>query len=135
MPALLQTTILALLSTSIPLSMTMSSTLVAVTKADEVIQDPSLPQLQKAASVHVLAFSSRRDLLVAESEGIFDLELWERVFEEAKRICLGDGSGDDESDAMETENMGGLDGVLRDVVGEKVSKDQKWKEGLNGRVV
>ena len=72
---------------------------------------------------------------MAESEGIFDLDIWERIFEEAKRICVGDESGKDDSDAMDTGNIGRLDGLLRDVVGEKVNKDQKWKEGLSGRAV
>lgn len=113
--------------------MTLSSTIVAVTKADVIIQNPSPQQLQKAASVHVLAFSSKRDLLVAESEGTFDLDIWERAFEEAKRLCLGGESSDEESDAMDTGNLSGLDGVLRDVVGEKVTTDQNWKNSLNGR--
>ncbi|SLM41014.1 Ribosomal protein S5 domain 2-type fold [Lasallia pustulata] len=128
LPALLQTTILALLSTSLPLSMTLSSTIVAVTSTKNIIQDPFPQQLRKAASVHVLAFSSQRDLLVAESEGVFDVDIWERVFEEGKRICVGDESGEDDSDAMDTGNNSGLQGVLRDVVGEKVNNDQRWKE-------
>ena len=66
---------------------------------------------------------------MAESEGAFDLEVWERVFEEGKRRCLGDKSGGNESDAMDTENLGGLGGVFRNVVGEKVIRDLKWKEG------
>lgn len=115
--------------------MTLSSTIVAVTKINDIIRDPSPQQLQKAASVHVFAFSSQQDLLVSESEGSFDLGVWERAFEEGKRICLGDESGEDGIDTMDTGNMRGLDGVLRDVVGGKVTKDQKWKEGLNERAV
>lgn len=108
--------------------MTLSSTIVAVTSTKNIIQDPFPQQLRKAASVHVLAFSSQRDLLVAESEGVFDVDIWERVFEEGKRICVGDESGEDDSDAMDTGNNSGLQGVLRDVVGEKVNNDQRWKE-------
>lgn len=66
---------------------------------------------------------------MAESEGIFELEVWERVFEGGERICLGDESGDDE-DAMDAESMGGLESFLRDAMGAKMTKDQKWKEDL-----
>ena len=117
--------------------MTLTSTVVAVTKAKSIVQGPSTQQLQKADSVHVLAFSSQGDLIVAESEGDFDIDIWERVFEEGKRRCRGNEGGGDDSDEMgtDTEGKGGLEGVLMDVVGKKVTKDQKWKEGLSGKLV
>ena len=63
--------------------------------------------LNHVKSMHVLTFSSHGDLLVAESEGVFDVDTWEAVFDAAKMVCCsssshlhlhraidGDGDGD-----------------------------------------
>ena len=43
-------------------------------------------------SMHVLTFSSHGDLLVAESEGVFDVDTWEAVFDAAKMVCCSSSS-------------------------------------------
>ena len=131
LPALLQASILALLSTSIPLSMTLTATLVAV-DARRLISDPTTEQLKVASSIHVFAFSSHGDLLVMESEGEFDIEIWEEAYQRARLACRGEEEDDSESEdvSMDSNNDTKLEDVLRDAVREKVTREQKWKQDL-----
>lgn len=85
-----------------------------------------------ALSVHVLAFSSLGDLLVAESWGDFSIETWESVYEKALVICHG--SEEDESDqedvSMDSKDDVQLNELLREAVQAKVAKEQSWKQSL-----
>lgn len=126
---------LALLSTSIPLSRTLTSTSIAVDSSSRLVQDPSIQQLREAESVHVLAFSSHGDLLVVESEGEFDIDIWEAVVHKAKQICRGDKNDDDDNDEdqnmnIDSEERRTLEDTLRDTIREKVVREQLWKENL-----
>lgn len=128
-PSLLQTALLALLSASIPLSVTFTATILAVSPSSKLIQDPSPTLLREATSIHVLAFSSHGELLLAESEGDFGIETWEKVYHEAERICRGENEDSEEDVSMRKEDGEGLEGFLKDVVREKVGRDMKWKDG------
>lgn len=88
-PPLLNAALLALLSTAIPLHMTLSSSIFMVTIDGNMIEDPSVKQLETAASIHALAFSSKKDLLMVESEGSFDIDTWEAVASAAQLSCCG----------------------------------------------
>lgn len=113
--------------------MTMASTLLALTDdgpGKKITQSPTIREIQQAASIHVLAFSSHGDLLVVESEGEFTLDEWDQVFEKAQRVCC---------DALEAPHvdtmLGGGDGkfpgeqagFLRSIL-EKVALDLKWRK-------
>lgn len=50
---------------------------------------PSTADLEEVRSLHVFTFSSKNDLLLAESEGDFTLEDWTCAEELAKNRCLG----------------------------------------------
>lgn len=134
LPALLQASMLALLSTSIPLSMTLTATFIAVDFSGKLVQDPSAQQLREAESVHALAFSSHGDLLVVESEGEFDMDVWEAVVHKAAQICRGDekdgAEDEDENMNIDSEERRTLEDALRDTIREKVAREQKWKESL-----
>lgn len=131
LPALLQTSILALLATSIPLRMTLTATLIAVTSDEGLIQDPSAEQVEAATSLHVLSFSSDGDLLVIESEGRFSIEVWDKVFQKAHETCRGfNGDNDNEDVDMDAEQRESLEDILRKTMHDKTIQDQKWKENL-----
>ena len=137
LPALFQTATLALLSASIPLAMTMTSTIIAINPEDDLLPNPSARDLSTASSVHVLAFSSLGDLLVVESEGEFSLNVWEKICTEARKICLGPekerGDGGEEDVSMDEANEGegkSLQGELRSAIERKVEKEWRWREGL-----
>ena len=131
LPALLQAAVLALLSTSIPLSMTLTAALVAV-DARRLKLDPTAEELNVASSIHVFAFSSHGDLLVVESEGEFDIEIWEEAYQKARLACRGEEENDNESEdvSMDSDNDTKLEDVLRNAIRQKVAREQKWKQDL-----
>ncbi|KAK8181064.1 ribosomal protein S5 domain 2-type protein [Phyllosticta citribraziliensis] len=129
LPALLQASILALVSASIPLNTTFSSAIVAITPEGQTVTSRSVKQLTSASSTHVLAFSARGDLLVSESEGAFDMDAWDNAHDVAKRICTTTttkAEGDMELDLLSDHQS--LHTVLKEVVNAKVLKEQAWKD-------
>ena len=129
LPALLHASLLALLSAAVPLSMTFSSALLGVAASGNIIQDPSPEVAQALASLHVLAFSSKGQLLLNESHGRFDFETWESVRERAASICRGKPvpSGDGDI-AMDDKPEGArMDGFVREMVEDRLHHDHAWK--------
>jgi exosome complex component RRP46 len=117
-----------------PLAMTLTSVLLALKsdgKSRTVVKSPSLVQYQAANSIHVLAFTSQGELLVAESEGTFTLDDWDEVYETAKSLCF-DGSKTAGDNVMQVEgleeNTGGLMMFVKSTLEEKVAKDLHWKD-------
>ncbi|KAL3460797.1 hypothetical protein BJX64DRAFT_175181 [Aspergillus heterothallicus] len=129
LPALLHTSFLALLSASVPLSMTLSATVLAVDLSGEIIREPSCANAAAAASLHVLAFTSKGHLLLNESEGTFDFDTWERVYERAQAICHGTSALGADGDVAMSENADAqpLEGVLRDTVEDRIHVEYAWK--------
>ncbi|KAL5047664.1 hypothetical protein BDW71DRAFT_40620 [Aspergillus fruticulosus] len=129
LPALLHTATLALLSASVPLSVTLSATILAVDSAGEIIREPSTKQATAATSLHVLAFTSKGHLLLNESEGTFTFETWDAVYERALAICHGCSTLSSDGDVAMTENTEGqpLEGILRDTVEDYIHSDYAWK--------
>ena len=134
LPALLQTAMLALLTASIPLTMNLTSILIAVDSDGGIMSDPPPKLLKSATSVHVLAFSSLGDLLVVESEGDFSIGTWEKVHIRAEQVCHGheekaDGDDEDEDEDVDVDLKGASnkEDTLRSIIQEQVRKDQKWK--------
>ncbi|KAK0119214.1 exosome non-catalytic core subunit rrp46 [Cadophora gregata] len=132
LPTLLQTAIMALLSASIPLSMTLTSTFLALTSGGasrSIVVNPTLVESQAANSVHVMAFTSHGDLLVAESEGDFTLKDWEAAHDAAKAICYDDPNI---SGVMADEGMGekneSLKMFVKSTLEDKIENDLHWKD-------
>ncbi|KAK8189369.1 ribosomal protein S5 domain 2-type protein [Phyllosticta capitalensis] len=129
LPALLEASILALVSASIPLNTTFSSAIIAATPDGQLVTSPSVKQLASASSTHVFAFSARGDLLVSESEGAFDMDTWDKAHDTAETICTAT-TAMSEGD-MEVDMPGdpqNLHAVLKDTVSMKVQKEQSWKD-------
>ncbi|KAL2817282.1 hypothetical protein BDW59DRAFT_133805 [Aspergillus cavernicola] len=129
LPALLHTAALALLSASVPLSMTLSATVLAVDSSGEIIREPSVKDAKAATSLHALAFTSKGQLLLNESEGAFDFGTWETVYERALAICHGTSTLSSDGDVAMTENVDSqpLEGVLRDTVQDQIHSEYAWK--------
>jgi exosome complex component RRP46 len=122
--------VLALLSAAMPLAMTTTSALLATMDDSRIIQYPTIREIQQATSLHVLAFTSHGELLFAESEGDFNIDDWDLIFEKARRICCGVGEAAD-VDAMLDEGEdgnGGLTGFLRSTLEGKATSDLKWRK-------
>jgi len=134
LPALLQAAVLTLLSASIPLAVTLTSVLLAITSdqnSRSIVRNPSPLQFHNADSVHVLAFTSHSELLVAESVGSFSIEDWGDVYEVGKSLCC-DGANAADDDVMQD---GGLDGksgdmmmFVKSILKSKVDSDLHWKD-------
>lgn len=128
LPALLHASLLALLSASVPLSMTFTATVLAVNKAGDIIPEPSVQTASAATSLHALAFSSKGHLLLNESQGAFDFETWERVHQRALVLCHGtQASGDGDVAMVEDGNCQPLEGFVRETVEDKLHHDYAWK--------
>ncbi|KAL5336586.1 hypothetical protein BJX70DRAFT_400526 [Aspergillus crustosus] len=129
LPALLHTATLALLSAAVPLSSTLSATVLAVTPSGEITREPSAKEASAAASLHALAFTSKGHLLLNESEGRFDFDTWEEVYERALAICHGTSvlsSDGDMAMAGGVESQP-LEGIVRETVEDQVHSDYAWK--------
>lgn len=120
---------LALLTTSIPLVITVTAALMCIDEDGAILSNPVARDLRLANSVHVLAFSSLGKMILAQSEGNFSIDDWETVHSRARQTCLGSDSAQDHGDdvSMTSEQDESLQEKLRDAVGRKVSKEQAWK--------
>lgn len=106
---------------------TATSAIVAVVSQDgasKMVTDPSPREIEAAQSVHVLAFTSQDELLLAESEGDFTVKEWDDIYDTAKRICCQDGA----TKMDEKENSGpDMRQFLRQFLETKVAADLHWK--------
>lgn len=94
--------------------------------------DPKDKNLRDASSMHVFAYTKDGALALAESEGMFDVETWEKAAGMAERRCRG---GKVEV-GEEIEMVEGEEGAkelqvwLRGLVAEDVAKAARWKGSL-----
>jgi exosome complex component RRP46 len=109
------------------------ATTVAVMKVTgELRIDPSVKDIKRARSLHVLGFSSVGELELMESEGIFSFEEWENVESLARAACLGGVAeiGDINMQDGEVEAAGkNVMDVLRGAVEVRVMADERWRNG------
>lgn len=98
-----------------------------------MIGEPGADAVDEALSLHVLGFSSHGELLVAESDGAFDIDTWEQVYDKAEDRCRGSNAGgsDETGDIdMESTDQDSLERAFRRAVEEKSVREHRWKEGL-----
>ncbi|KAK3337447.1 hypothetical protein B0T19DRAFT_72917 [Cercophora scortea] len=130
-PALLQTAVLALLSAAVPMRATATASVVAVVpegQTKRMVVDPSPRDLDIAKSVHVLAFTSHDELLLAESEGDFTVKEWDDVYETAQRICCRPATTAETDMAIDDEAAGpDMRHFLRSTMETKIAADLHWK--------
>jgi len=133
MPALFQTATLALLSAAIPMRATATASVVAVVsegKTKKLVVDPTPRELEAAQSVHVLAFTSHDELLLAESEGDFTVKEWDEVYETAQKICCATETRKSGAEmVLDDDATAGQDmrQFIRSTMEDKVAADLHWK--------
>lgn len=106
--------------------MILTSVLVAINpdgKSPKLIKNPSLNEFESASSVHVLAFTSQGELLVAESQGTFTLEDWDEVFETGKAFCHAEHNTITDYDMQ---GKGDMLEFVKSAMEEKVTQDLHW---------
>jgi exosome complex component RRP46 len=110
--------------------MVLTSTLIAVSSNNNsrtLIQNPSLVEYESAKSIHVLAFTSHGELLLAESQGTFDLQDWDEVFETAKTLCLSEQEDADMQGGVRLEEKKtNMLTFVKSALEEKVTQDLHW---------
>jgi hypothetical protein len=68
-------------------------------------------------------------MLVAESEGAFDMELWDQASQVAEGVCRYEGGGV-EMDLGNAQNKLNLEKWIRDLIEEKAQKEQSWRDDV-----
>ena len=110
--------------------MTLTSTIIAVV-SEGIVDNPNPEQLEEASSTHVLAFSSKGELLVVESEGPFEIDLWEAVVDRGYHICHAEVEDDGTQDTkMENEGNDEMESFVKSIVGAKVAMDEGWRQSI-----
>jgi exosome complex component RRP46 len=130
-PALLHASILSLLTAAIPLKGIATATTLAIPSSSDdgsITVEPSARDAETAKSLHVLGFTSGNELLLAESQGSFTVEEWDKVLEAGQRVCCQ--SQDQNFDT--TMAGGGLESAsikafLRSAMETKIAGDLHWK--------
>ena len=111
--------------------MTFAATVLAVTASGEITSEPSAKDAATAGSLHVLAFSSKGHLLLNESEGAFDFDTWDKVYEIALGVCHGGKGGSSDGDVAMVGDLGGqqspLESFVRETVEDQIYRDYSWK--------
>lgn len=125
LPWLLNAACLALVDGAIPMRCTFASTIIASTSKSTMRAHPTINDINSSQSLHVFTFSSKNELLLSESEGIFSMDDWDLIEEKAKMACFGDidAMEDDEKNEMSVwQNM-------RSAIEARVTRDEGWKNG------
>lgn len=131
-PALLQTAVLALLSAAVPMRATATSAVAAFSLSEgkpQITMDPSPREADKSRSIHVLAFTSFGELLLAESEGDFTMNEWDQVYETSRSVCCGAAGGNATHAVLDEAQQSGPDmrQFVRSAAESKVAADLYWK--------
>ncbi|KAG5963744.1 hypothetical protein E4U57_005946 [Claviceps arundinis] len=128
-PALLHAAVLSLLTAAVPLKAIAVATTLAITADDHrVVVEPSTEEAAKAQSMHVLAFTSSDEVLLAESSGSFSLEEWDSILETGQRVCCQEqGSGIDEAMSGTDTQSASIKSFIRAVLETKAAADLEWK--------
>lgn len=135
LPALLNTSLLALLAAGVPLRMIFTATMLVVSDSERVIKEPAVQDISDASSIHALAFSSKGHLLLHESDGPFEFDTWEQVHDQALSVCRGAKrrtSGSERDTVMDDGAALGhddrsLESFVRETVADRIWHEYAWK--------
>lgn len=87
-----------------------------------LVVDPTWLELDHALSVHALSFTSQNELLFAESEGDFSLDIWDQVCKTAQTVCCGSAGAE------------GIDTVLGEGQGNRPDLKQFFLSTMEAKV-
>lgn len=109
-----------------------AATVAAVSLGDgktQITIGPSPRQADKSRSVHVLAFTSFGELLLAESEGDFTMTEWDQVYETSRSACCSTAGSDGIHAVLDDAQQSGPDmrQFVRSATESKVAADLHWK--------
>ncbi|KAI1336816.1 hypothetical protein F5Y15DRAFT_195730 [Xylariaceae sp. FL0016] len=98
-------------------------------KDRNIISNPTAREITQCQSYHVFAFTSHNELLLAESEGSFNMKEWDDVYATAQHQCCSLAATDDADTSMgDSEDVGAdLRSFTRSILGQKMATDLHWK--------
>ncbi|RDA83777.1 hypothetical protein CP532_5201 [Ophiocordyceps camponoti-leonardi (nom. inval.)] len=126
-PALLHASILGLISAAVPLKAIATAVSLAVRANGDTLVDPGPDDIDKASSVHVLAFTSDDELLLAESAGPFSVDEWHAILEMGQSVCCREPGPDAAMSAGVPESQG-IRTFIRSVTEARSDEDLHWKK-------
>lgn len=110
---------------------TATCTVAAVVVEDgksKIVVHPSPRQTEKSRSIHVLAFTSHEELLLAQSEGDFSMNEWDEVYQTARLICCTPARQEIDMVLDDDQQPGpDLRRFLRSAAEAKIMADLHWK--------
>lgn len=116
------------------MGMIYTAVLISVSASGELTANPSIEQVKSASSLHVLAFSSKGNLLLNESQGEFDFQTWDKIHDLAETICRGSPAGWVGKNEDVTMGEAGaaakgqpLEQFIRETVEDKIREEFMWK--------
>lgn len=119
------------MSAAVPMRATATCTVAAVVVVDgnsKIVVDPSPRQAEKSRSIHVLAFTSHEELLLAESQGDFSMTEWDQVYQTAQSICCTPARQEVDMVLDDDQQTGpDLRRFVRSAAEAKIMEDLHWK--------
>ena len=95
--------------------------------ADQIVANPTARQVEKSRSVHVFAYTSNRDLILAESEGEFTMEEWDGLLAAARKQCCATPQTEDVDMNDDTPAGADLATFTRSTLESANAADLYWK--------
>lgn len=94
-----------------------------MSEVTEICAFPTVAQTALARSLYVFAYSSLAEMILVESEGEFDAQVWDRVAGVAESVCKG-------GEVAGGDAGGGLEGWMRGVVADEIARAGRWRGTL-----
>jgi non-homologous end joining protein Ku len=85
--------------------------------------------LSSATAIHIFGFNTKKELLLAESEGTFKLKEWQEAYDLALEAACGTKAEttDEDDIEMEQDNTVTLETALRTSLAAEALKQTAWK--------
>ena len=129
LPCLLQASTAAFLASALPMRFVPTTILVAASKDNSFLVDPSPQDFKSVSSLHIFTLTNAKHNILAQSAGAFDLSTWKEALSVAEHICC-----EDEKQAHHTgcEKIETYRVIYSDLWREMVlgitNKHQRWKQ-------
>ena len=134
--------VLGCMDAGVPMRDVLGAVLLGVSPDGEVLVQPDARSRRGCGSLHVFGFTGEGGLVLAESEGAFGIEEWERLEMVARRCVLGPlGRGRARGVEGDIHMNGNVDGegepgleggsvieMMRRVVAERMERDGRWNK-------
>lgn len=127
LPSLVNAAYMALVDGGLPLQSTVAAALLAVSSEDSISDEPAEKELIRCKSVHAFVYNQHREMLLNESTGRFDLDVWEEVADQAEKTCMAAMAPAGEDEAMANGAAEAIPWLRQELEG-KAEDSVAWRE-------